>query len=291
MPKSHFTFLVVLRGVCLWALTGLIALASGTNSPLADPKIGNWMREHRGDLVIIKGKTGAGSGFVYVGADRKFLVSNIHVMAAVRSPTFTTLDGSRIKLKPGSAMMAVDHDIILMELLSTNAGISRLESFDRGVTVNDPVVVFGNSGGGDVATAINGKVAGVGPNRIEIDAEIERGNSGSPIIHVASGKVIGVATYVFRDELISGKKKDRRFGYRLDTVKQWESVDWARFYSEADKLAPITLVTKELRRAFTEVNELNDRTNKYRVYSYESPAIRTALDVFYSANAKKRISF
>jgi hypothetical protein len=128
---------------------------------------------------------------------------------------------------------------------------------------------------------------GVGATRIEIDAEIEPGNSGSPIVHVPTEKVIGVATYITTYDLISGKKKERRFGYRLDTVKQWEVVDWARFYSEADKLENVTATTRELRRALTEVNDLNDRTNKFRVYSYDSQIIRKALDDFYSAYAKK----
>jgi hypothetical protein len=158
-----------------------------------------------------------------------------------------------------------------------------VESFEQTVMVNDSIVVYGNTGGGDVANAISGKLTGIGPNRIEIDAAIEHGNSGSPIIQERSGKVIGIATYSTEEDLLSGEKKVRRFGYRLDTVKQWETVDWTRFYMEADELDTIAATTEELQQAFKELNGLNQRANKVRVYAYDSPAIRTALDDFYSA--------
>lgn len=244
---------------------------------------GSFMQEHRGDLVIIKGKDAAGSGFIYTRGGRRFLVSNAHVLAAIKAPTFTPLDGSKLHFKPGPAFIGIGCDVIMLELEPGSNGIPLVESFEKTVTVYDPIVVYGNTGGADVATAISGKVTGIGPNRIEIDAAIEHGNSGSPIIQERSGKVIGIATYSSQEALLSGEKKIRRFGFRLDTVKQWAVVDWARFYAEADQLEKISATTDELRQAFKELNGLNQRENKVRVYAYESPVIRTALDDFYSA--------
>lgn len=177
--------------------------------------------------------------------------------------------------------MAVGHDIILMELQPGSNGIPVVETFEAEVAVNDPIVVYGNTGGSDVATAIIGKVIGIGPNRMEIDAEVEHGNSGSAIIHLRSGRAIGVASYAITDDLLSGEKKTRRFGYRLDTVKQWQPVEWARFYAEADKLEKYQDTTAELKKAFLELNGLNQRTNRVRLYAYESPVLRQALDSFY----------
>jgi hypothetical protein len=263
---------------------------AATTSTDDDGSIGNYLRTYRSSIVIVKGKSGAGSGFIFTRAGRQFLVSNIHVMAGIKSPTFTTLDRSPLKFKPNSAVTAVGHDIFMMELQGNTNGIPMVESFANTVTINDAIVVFGNSGGSDVATAVKGKVVGIGPDRVEISAEIERGNSGSPIIHVPTGQVIGVATYMTSETVISGEKKNRRFGYRLDTVKQWEAVDWARFYAEADKLEKVTASTLELKMAVAEIYQLTERTNKFRVYSYESPVIRTALDNFYTAlrRAEKR---
>lgn len=254
-----------------------------TNAPSGTDKAASLLRDYRSDIALIKGKTGAGSGFVFTRADRKFLASNAHVMASIRTPTITTLDRTPIKFKPGAALVAVGHDIILLEAQEAGKGMPLVEGVENEVAVNDPIAVCGNSGGSDVITLINGKIVGIGPNRVEVDAEFERGNSGSPIIHLPSGKVIAVAAYATREELISGETKVRRFGYRLDTVKQWQPVDWGRFYAEADKLEKIKLTTTELAQAFLELNGLNQRANKARKYAYELPTIRNALDSFYGS--------
>lgn len=267
---------------CLLAalLIAPIASRSAESDKAKDEQVASFLRAHQGDIVLIKGKDGAGSGFVFERGGRRFLASNAHVMAGVRAPKFSTLDRSTLKFKGTPATVAVGHDILLLELDSTN-GIPAMEAFEAEVAVNDAIVVYGNTGGSDVATAIKGKLIGIGPNRIEVDAEIEHGNSGSPIVHLQSGKVIGVATYATTDDLLSGDTKIRRFGYRLDTVKQWQPVEWGRFYTEADRLEKFQETTTELRKAFLELNGLNQRKTKVRLFAYESPVIRQALDGFY----------
>jgi hypothetical protein len=272
----------------LMILTGCFALihaarGATTDTASSDDQAASLLREHRSDVVLIKGKAGAGSGFVITLNGRKFLASNAHVLAGIRSPTFTPLDRSLLKLKPGAASVAVGHDVILLEVLQGGNGMPLVDSFETEVAVNDPIAVYGNTGGSDVVTLIKGKLLGIGPNRIEINAEIEHGNSGSPIIHVPSGKVIGVAAYATADDLLSGEKKIRRFGYRLDSVKQWQPVDWGRFYAEADQLEKTLNTTTELAKALLELNGLNQRNNKVRLYAYDSPVIREALDKFYAA--------
>ena len=58
--------------------------------------------------------------------------------------------------------------------------------------IGDKITVHGNSGGGGVVTRIQGKVLGVGPNLVEVDAEFVQGNSGCPILS-DSLEVVGVA--------------------------------------------------------------------------------------------------
>lgn len=274
--------------LCIMILVGLLtmshaAASAETNAPAKGDKADSLLRDYRSDIVLIKGKAGSGSGFVITLNGHKFLASNAHVMAAIRAPTFSPLDRTLLRLKPGAASVAVGHDVILLEVQQGGNGMPLVKSFETEVAVNDPIAVYGNTGGGDVVTVIKGKLLGIGPNRIEINAEIERGNSGSPIIHLPSGKVIGVATYATSDDLLSGEKKIRRFGYRLDTVKQWQPVDWGRFYAEADRLEKLLATTTELKQAFLELNGLNQRSNKVRVYAYDSTVIRDALDRFYTS--------
>jgi len=77
--------------------------------------------------------------------------------------------------------------------------------------IGDPVVVLGNSDGRGVVTEIRGKVIGVGPREIEVDAAFVIGNSGSPVLD-RHGRVIGIATYLrdCRDDE-DWSKADTRF--------------------------------------------------------------------------------
>ena len=265
-------------------LAAISPLTSGgqTDSPAEETKSGSLMRDYRDSIVLINGKNGAGSGFIFTRAGRRFLVSNAHVFAGIKSPTFAPLDRSTLRFKPGPALLAVGEDLMMLELQPGTNGIPLVENFEQTVHMNAPVVVYGNTSGEDVATAIEGRVVGIGTDRLEIDAGIEHGNSGSPIIHVPSGKAIGVVTYAKRDNLLSGEKKVRRFGYRLDTVKQWEPVDWTKFYAEADALKNMSDTTVEMKRAFLELSTMPQREKKARQYSYETDALREALDDFYS---------
>ena len=107
------------------------------------------------------------------------------------------------------------------------------------------MVTPGNSEGGEVVLDTKGKVLGVGPDRIEIDNPIYHGNSGGPVIHTRTGKVIAVVTMGQKmkptDDLdrASFDNKNsaitatmRYFGLRLDTVPKWEVYDWNRFLTE-----------------------------------------------------------
>ena len=135
--------------------------------------------------------------------------------------------------------------------------------------IDDAVVVLGNSGGAGVVTKIAGKIVGIGPDRIEVSAEFIPGNSGSPIIHVKTGQVIGIATYLTKryDEFSNNKKGPvvvRRFGYRIDNVAAWERVDWNSFRAEAAQMRQISTLTGDIfdfmgsLRAKTEPNYATD---------------------------------
>jgi serine protease Do len=94
-----------------------------------------------------------------------------------------------------------------------------------------------------VATQTTGKIKGVGPSRVEVDAPFQPGNSGSPIFDRKSGEVVGVAAYaetVPLDALGNPatssatvlKRETRWFGYRLDSVTKWEGIEWPKWRSQ-----------------------------------------------------------
>jgi hypothetical protein len=91
-----------------------------------------------------------------------------------------------------------------------------------------------------------GKILGIGPERIEFDNPIYHGNSGGPVFHTKSGKVLGVVTeamkvlnaddldrtsFASRNSAIGGTM--RYFGLRLDTVTAWVPIDWQLFQNES----------------------------------------------------------
>ena len=100
------------------------------------------------------------------------------------------LDGTRLRL--GARDEAVGRDMVRFALDES------VPAFDLAAGVpdiGDPVVVLGNSDGRGVVTEIRGKVIGVGPREIEVDAAFVIGNSGSPVLD-RHGRVIGIATYL-----------------------------------------------------------------------------------------------
>ena len=156
--------------------------------------------------------------------------------------------------------------------------------------IDDPVVVLGNSGGGGVITSLAGKIIGIGPDRIEVSAEFIPGNSGSPIIHVPTGKVIGIATYLTRryEAFASGDAKAgavvvRRFGYRLDSVKQWQPLNWAAFQGEARSIEQIAALTGD-------VFDFLDALRKDQTPRFATSALRQPAEMWLAAIRRTRQS-
>jgi hypothetical protein len=244
------------------------------------------LQDYRNDLVLVEGKDGKASGFIADIKGRKFLVSNAHVLAHIKAPRYKLLDNSPLKL--GAAMVAVGHDIIMVNVLEGGKGIPTVPFGVAEARFGDSVVVPGNAGGESVVNPLRGEVVGIGTDRLEISAPIEPGSSGSPIIHLGSGKAVGVATYLkIRPSLSrSGtnaptEPEVRRFGYRLDTVQRWEVVDWNRFYAEADELRKIENTGDELETAFWDIGSAS-RSDQGR-HLYDTRAISSAIDEYYVA--------
>ncbi len=170
-------------------------------------------------LAIINTESSSGSGFV-VGMDgKKYLITNQHVLDCMESIKITTLDNVRV-LPVG---FEINRNLDLVRLEITN-DIPELAIQQVLPSIGDAVTVYGNSAGGGVATEIKGKLKGVGPDLVEVDAEFVEGNSGCPLLN-ADDEVIAVASYatLYRDpENIMSKdtrfQEIRRYGIRLSTA-------------------------------------------------------------------------
>ena len=141
---------------------------------------------------------GAGSGF-FISPDG-YAVTNNHVVDHAQSVQVTTDDGATYKAKVVGTDPRTDLALIKVDGKSSFAYVNFGDSAPR---VGDWVVAVGNPFGlgGTVTAGIvsaEGRDIGSGPydNYLQIDAPINKGNSGGPAFDV-NGNVIGVNTAIY----------------------------------------------------------------------------------------------
>jgi serine protease Do len=172
------------------------------------------MQQPRGGHRTI---TGQGSGF-FISADG-YAVTNYHVVDHAKTVEIQTDDGKTYSAKVVGSDQKTD-----LALIKVDAGKSFpfVELSDKQPRVGDWVVAVGNPFGlAGTATAgivsARGRDIGAGPydDFIQIDAPINKGNSGGPAFNT-DGKVIAVNTAIYSP---SGGSVGIGFGIPADTVK------------------------------------------------------------------------
>jgi len=237
------------------------------------------IQTYHDSLVFVTGTGGSGSGFIATIGKASYLVTNVHVAAEIRDAAFKTLDG--VAVQGGAPSMAIGEDIFCMALPSAAKPLEVMQGVDTNAAIGDDVVVLGNADGQGVVNTIIGKIVGIGPNLVEVDAPFVPGNSGSPIIHLKTGKVIGVATYTVTNpyDLTTGQALKqpvvRRFGYRLDSVKGWQAVTWPAFDVQAARMDAITGLTDDLYDFFRDLADHNGAVTPGR---HTNPVIKNRID-------------
>ena len=142
--------------------------------------------------------TGVGSGF-FISPDG-YAVTNNHVVDHAKSVQVTTDDGSTYTAKVIGTDPKTDLALIKVD---GKSNLAYVKFEDQAPRVGDWVVAVGNPFGlgGTVTAGIisaEGRDIGSGPydNYIQIDAPINKGNSGGPAFDM-NGKVIGVNTAIY----------------------------------------------------------------------------------------------
>lgn len=207
--------------------------------------------EQMSGIVLIEGDGGGtATGFMTKIRDVDFVVTNLHVLVGNKKLTLKTLRGE--ELEPQGIFGAVGSDIAILRVAKGAGDLRMAADVLQSSKIGDRVVVVGNRRGGGVATQTTGSIKGVGPRLIEVDANFQPGNSGSPIVNLGTNEVIGVATYseTRRIDVDEGAAhlfnaansteaagvEKRWFGYRLDSVSKWEAVDLAKWKQQGDRL-------------------------------------------------------
>ena len=218
------------------------------------------VQDYHSALVMVEGSKGVGSGFLCKMDGHTYVVTNAHVLADNAGVKLTSLDGAAFT--SGSSAVAVGHDIVKMEVPAAPKTFEVMANLDSAAKIGDAVMIPGNAEGAQVVRPVEGKIVGIGPNLVEVDAPFVRGNSGSPIVHEATGKVLGVATYLMQrkvDKDAAGQVvvETRRFGYRIDSVKQWQPINWQIFFAESAQVAAIEELSEDFISLFKDGNHLS----------------------------------
>jgi serine protease Do len=161
--------------------------------------------------------TGEGSGF-FITADG-YAVTNNHVVDHAKTVDVTTDDGTKYTAKVVGTDPKTDLALIKVD---GKSDFPYVKFADRAPRVGDWVVAVGNPFGlgGTVTAGIvsaRGRDIGSGPydDYIQIDAPINKGNSGGPAFDI-DGNVIGVNTAIFSP---SGGSVGIGFDIPADTAK------------------------------------------------------------------------
>jgi serine protease Do len=149
-------------------------------------------KQHRGPRQM-----GQGSGFII--SEDGYVVTNNHVAGDAEKITVTMSDGKEYDAK----LIGADDKTDLALLKIDGKDLPYVEFADKPARIGQWVVAVGNPFGlgGTVTAGIvsaEGRDIGSGPydNYIQIDAPVNRGNSGGPTFNT-QGKVIGVNTAIF----------------------------------------------------------------------------------------------
>ena len=194
-------------------------------------------------IAVIEGDRGTGTGFFCRDGEQTYLYSAAHVLSGNSRLKVKLRDGTVIR-KFGALEAAEGADLIRLPVGEPVPKVLEIAAASGVSKVGTPVLASGNPGGAGTVGFEEGKVMGVGPESIEIDAQVIQGNSGGPIIHGETHQALGVVTH------LTSERKDlwakgtrfadvRRFGCRLDRTWQWKQVPIDAFLKEGRTLLAI----------------------------------------------------
>lgn len=180
-----------------------------------------------------------GTGFACTYKNREYVATNLHVIDGASVITVRPQSGKNIQLS-GALIVAEDADIGFLGIKDSfgDIGIVPLEFMEdvfKGAKVGDEIVCLGNSLGSGVISSTTGSIKAFGQPRLEIDSPVVQGNSGGPIIHRQTEKVVGLVTEGQVNEgktnpyVLAAKKSEDStlreisyFGHRVDAVQKWK---------------------------------------------------------------------
>ncbi len=194
-------------------------------------------------IAVIEGDRSNGTGFFCRAEGKVYLYTAAHVLSGNSKLLVKLRDGTVVR-KFGALEAAEGADLIRLAVGEPVPHALEIAAESGVAKVGIPVLASGNAGGGGTVGFEEGKVMGVGPESIEIDAEVIQGNSGGPILHGTTRQALGVVTHLTAERKDEWAKETRfagvrRFGCRLDRSWQWKQVPVDVFLKEGKAILAV----------------------------------------------------
>ena len=180
----------------------------------------------------------AGSAFLGKQGARVYLFTNYHVIEAAKKITCTNTHDSFDIAFADTIEVSDNQDIVRIPVQKDYALNISTEP-----KINSAVSAYGNSGGENVVTKLDGKVLGVGPDILEVSCEFIQGNSGGPLV-TTEGSVVGLSTFAVKEFAVpewirKGTRfaMARRFGVRITDTMKWSKTNFGAFQLETGEIA------------------------------------------------------
>jgi hypothetical protein len=199
-------------------------------------------------------EAGSGTGFACVYRDQEFVATNLHVIDAANTIKINNISGNAIAITE-KIIVSENADICLIAIKGkfSDYGITPLQFMEKvaeETQVNDEIVCLGNTLGNGVITTTKGVIKAYGNPRLEISAPVVKGNSGGPILHIKTGKVISLVTEAVVNKLsfdeldVAASKSENSeiedisyFGHRVDAVSKWAGTSIAEYQKQSTIIA------------------------------------------------------
>ena len=194
-------------------------------------------------IAVIEGDRSNGTGFFCKAEGKVYLYTAAHVLSGNSKLSVKLRDGTVVR-KFGAVEAAEGADLIRLAVGEPVPHALEIAAESGVAKVGIPVLASGNAGGGGTVGFEEGKVMGVGPESIEIDAEVIQGNSGGPILHGTTREALGVVTHLTAERKDEWAKETRfsqvrRFGCRLDRSWKWKVVPVDVFLKEGKAILAV----------------------------------------------------
>ncbi|GAA5131959.1 hypothetical protein JIN84_07475 [Luteolibacter yonseiensis] len=191
-------------------------------------------------VLYIKGDQSAGTGFVGSSGGKTYVYTTAGVLMGNTRLVIQNSAGVSFK-KFGNLEAAENVDAVRMEITEEVKDFLDFYPGQPPLRINQKIAAIGAGGENAAVTVRNGLVLGTSAETLEVDAENNKDNNGGPILDVATGKVVGLASYMSdeQDSVWSEGTRQgqaRRFACRLDRDLKWKTMKIGQFLADGKAL-------------------------------------------------------